>query len=110
MNITPTEITAYTITLTESEIRASFENPRPLLEMMAAAIHGAKFVGNGNGLEKNTPRKPKRRKHKDVNKLRAAAASIGKPARRYRCKQCGAGPFNTRTELFDHKREEHRNP
>lgn len=56
MNINRTTITAHQLTLTDAEIRASLNNPAPLLELLAASLLGAE--GDGLGGVKDQP--PKR--------------------------------------------------
>ncbi len=113
MNVSPTTLQAYQLTLTESEIRASLTNPKPLLELLAAAMLGAESDGLGGVKDESPKRKATRRtairrKARKLPALRAKAASIGQVSpglAKVRCDLCGEEIASKYLNL--HKRKKH---
>jgi hypothetical protein len=81
MNLIPTTLTAYQLTLTESEVQAAIVNPAGLIQFLKDSLAHQLENDGLPSLEK--PARP--RKNKSLEQLRRAAAAIGKQP----CPRCG---------------------
>jgi hypothetical protein len=79
MNLIPTTLTAYQLTLTESEVQAAIANPAGLIQFLKDSLT-AQLDNEPSSLDKAAAHKPK-----SLHQLRQAAAAIGKQP----CPRCG---------------------